>query len=759
MNDFWRTVKVADASNINLFVSYGRRDAAEFVDKLAVDLRRAGFTVWRDTVDVRTSFAWDEQTAEAIKKCDAMIAILTPSSVRIGREPDDTESVCLDELAFARFSAPPTDIVPIMLLACEPPFIIYRLNYLDFRQAISDEARYQEALEILVKTIRAAKAGEKPAYRISRFEPLNFDLYLNSKTRDFVGREWLLDDVMDRLQVAKAPPALLLVGEPGWGKTAFAAHLFRANPGGTLLAAHFCRADRPDTLNSRRFIESLVAMVGVRVPAFGERIKGIAEQGMQLLSNGQVKEAFERLFLEPIAGLDLTGLGTPRYILVDSLDEAAAADSRPSIHKLLAETITLFPDYLRLVATSRHKADVVDSFGAATILSLDHDDPRNRRDVQNLITRLLKPQETLSTSVVGGLGCDIDSVLKVVDSKAEGNALCASQLALAVRKSGLNAASIDAVPRGLAALYQTLLQRRFDPKTSDWIVVRELLEMIAATKAALPIQLAAVARGDEAQYATRAALESVSDLVITVDDTVCLFHQTLLDFLLEPTTPFFVNASQGAVRLTDLVSQASRRATLKPSLKTFCGRNMGSWLLQASDLNRCASELASAYDELVFSRPAEPVSYYVAGVTIDPADEQLIARLAALHQEEALIEIIKLAFMRAEERFGHSGALPWVTDGHRPRPDDALKILIGREIDACFRLTCFALSWSHTLAGVSPELRARLQRVIGDQGKLGWAIGWIDVGVGCYTLGLSGYFEDQASAIRRDWGEIESKLA
>jgi hypothetical protein len=48
--------------------------------------------------------------------------------------------------------------------------------------------------------------------------------------------------------------------------------------------------------------------------------------------------------------------------------------------------------------------------------------------------------------------------------------------------------------------------------------------------------------------------------------------------------------------------------------------------------------------------------------------------------------------------------------------------------------------------------------MLAEQGKLRWAIGWIDIGAGGYVLKLSGYFEDQASAIESDWAKIESEL-
>jgi hypothetical protein len=267
-----------------------------------------------------------------------MIAILTPHAVRTGRGGQGSngdESVCLDELAFARFSPPPTPIIPLLLIPCEPPFVIFRLNYLDFLRAGADEASCRAAFDALVRTVRAVKAGDAPTYRATSFEPLDFDLYLRTKTRDFVGRKWLIGDVFDRLKASDAPRALLLVGDPGWGKTAFAGHLFSANPGGQLLVAHFCRADRADSIDPRRFIESLVAMTEMRIPDFEARIRSLSGKYEELLRKSSVKAAFEQVYLEPLAALDSGTLGElPRYILIDSLDEAASAADTQSIDAL-----------------------------------------------------------------------------------------------------------------------------------------------------------------------------------------------------------------------------------------------------------------------------------------------------------------------------------------------------------------------------------------------------------------------------------------
>jgi len=640
--------------SIRVFVSYGRRDASAFVDKLCQDLKQAGYDVWRDTAELNAARPWDDQLQTALKRSDVVIAVLTPHAVRTeaGPDTDSDASVCLDELAFARFSLPPTPIVPLLLMQCEPPFVIYRLQYLDFLGAPNDETAYREAFAKLVEAIESAGTGAPVAYRATEFEPLDFDLYLKVKTRDFVGREWLLSKLLEDLQQPDSPSAHILVGDPGWGKTAFAGYLFGANPAGQLLAAHFCRVGRTDSIDPRRLIESLVAMTAARLPAIAPLLGDLAQRHKKLLAESKFHDAMERLFIEPIATLDPTTLGAlPRYILVDGLDEAAAAPMRPTVDRLLAETIHLFPDWLKLVATSRVRSTVLDGFGSAEITRLDHNDVRNRDDVRSIVAHLLAVGEVAASTDDGGL-------LEIIDDKAEGNALCAVQLAQAARRSGMDRQAIAELPRGLAALYRTILLRRFEPGSDDWKAVREVLEMVVAAGAPLPIKFAAIACGDTSEYLTRGAVESTADLLVIDNDRVRLFHQTFAEFLTDPASTFFVNPVQGALRLLDVVTEDDLFGSLPEPLRAFARDNFMTWIGQCDPRETRAGSLPAIIDRLVFNRTVDAVSRIVDSVRLDEADDRMIRRFVGAGLSAPLVETIKLAFARADDHLRASRYSP-----------------------------------------------------------------------------------------------------
>jgi len=299
----------------------------------------------------------------------------------------------------ARFQSPPTPIVPLMLIDCEPPFTIYRLQWIDFRGAEADPARYRGALDRLLETMDKVVQGAALLSRNIKIEPLDFDLYLAAKVRNFIGREWLVAEVLHQLSRPE-PNTLLLIGEPGWGKTAFAGHLFTTNPNGQLIAAHFCRADRSDTIDPRRFVESIAAMTALRLPAYADRLRRLLDADPK---SGNETEMFERLFIQPLATVDTVAFGQiPRYLLVDGLDEAVSATGASTLAHLLSQGSALLPDWLRLIVTTRDAFGILGCFPSATVIRLDNGDPRNHTDISLLIANRLKPSAREET------GDDVD---------------------------------------------------------------------------------------------------------------------------------------------------------------------------------------------------------------------------------------------------------------------------------------------------------------------------------------------------------------
>ena len=103
------------------FLSYSREDSA-FVVRLASDLRAKGAHVWLDQFDIPIGERWDNSIENALRGASRMIVVLSPTSVA---SPN-----VLDEVSFALEKG--KTVLPVLSEACEIPFRLRRLQYVDF---------------------------------------------------------------------------------------------------------------------------------------------------------------------------------------------------------------------------------------------------------------------------------------------------------------------------------------------------------------------------------------------------------------------------------------------------------------------------------------------------------------------------------------------------------------------------------------------------------------------------------------------------
>jgi hypothetical protein len=198
----------APESKRNLFLSYGRRDARELADRLCVDLAAEGYEVWRDTGEIDPGTSWQHEIADGLRSAQLVVAVMTPHSVRTtgsADNPDNVDSVCLGEIAYALFHPPPRPVVPVMARTCEPPLAIFHLDYVDMRAWTDSPEQYQAGLRRLLAGIEAALRGER-RYRswYHQLNPFDFAAFLHPKRQDFCGREWLFDRI-DAWRIASGP--------------------------------------------------------------------------------------------------------------------------------------------------------------------------------------------------------------------------------------------------------------------------------------------------------------------------------------------------------------------------------------------------------------------------------------------------------------------------------------------------------------------------------------------------------------------------
>ena len=124
------------------FLSYAREDA-EFVLRLAKDLRVGGAGVWVDQLDIAPGQRWDRAVEDALAKCLELVVILSPSAVESTNVMDEV-SLALEDGKM---------VVPVLHSQCKVPFRLRRLQYVDL------SLDYKAGLDRLLETLGDGAGG------------------------------------------------------------------------------------------------------------------------------------------------------------------------------------------------------------------------------------------------------------------------------------------------------------------------------------------------------------------------------------------------------------------------------------------------------------------------------------------------------------------------------------------------------------------------------------------------------------------------
>jgi len=124
------------------FLSYAREDA-EFVLRLAKDLRVGGAGVWVDQLDIAPGQRWDRAVEDALAKCLELVVILSPAAVESTNVMDEV-SLALEDGKM---------VVPVLHSQCKVPFRLRRLQYVDL------SLDYKAGLDRLLETLGDGAGG------------------------------------------------------------------------------------------------------------------------------------------------------------------------------------------------------------------------------------------------------------------------------------------------------------------------------------------------------------------------------------------------------------------------------------------------------------------------------------------------------------------------------------------------------------------------------------------------------------------------
>lgn len=473
-----------DSEPLKIFLSYGRHDARELAEKLAVDLAAQKHEVWLDTRRIQPGESWQHEITDGLRAAQIVIYLMSPHSVRTRHSPESTDgldSVCLGEIAYALFNPPLQPVVPVLAAPCEPPLAIYHLDFVELTRWRDSESQYRAGFDRLLQFIDAARQHKPPRYRrwYHQLQPWDFASFLYDKRKNFTGREWLFDEIDAWRAASDAQRVLLITGDPGVGKSAIVAQLVHHNVGGSVIAYHCCQSDTRATLEPWRFVRSIAAMLASRLLEYASQLDLPAIR--EILSEESCRQdpgsAFDRgilTLLETVPALD-EGV---RYILIDALDEALAV-SGGTIIDVLSSRLSRLPGWLRIVATTRKEPAVLARLKGLPARELRADDPHNLDDLQRYIgQRLATPnlQEELArlareVSPPASVAALTERTIEVLTTRSGGNFLYVRQALDGIEKPAdgfgqrpFTLDRLDDLPAGLTGMYDLFFRRQFGPQ-------------------------------------------------------------------------------------------------------------------------------------------------------------------------------------------------------------------------------------------------------------------------------------------------------
>ncbi|MFB7847981.1 AAA family ATPase [Streptomyces sp. NPDC056053] len=382
---------------------------------------------------------------------------------------------------------------------------------------------------------------------------------------EFVGRSWIVERALDHLARRGGEP-LLIVGQPGSGKTALALELLnRIGPGdaSTVVVGHLCRADDDDTLLGHGLVTALVdalirrdghfagltraepgptlnATVTVGSAEPGAHIRGINVESLRLGAES-ARSAFNRLVRKPLENMP----DPPAVVLVvDALDEARSIDSHENVITLLAHMTSGLRrtglDF-RILLTSREVEEPALRRIGGRRVHLAHDAPAGTDDVHDYcLARLTRDGSHLRAADrdgehrPGARARSRRTLASRIAAGAAGNYLYARHV-ISSLDTDRQDADIDAVelPGDLGEVYDDFLDRAF--ASLAWRTVRPVLTLLAVARAPgmTAELLAAVTTRNLSDVED--ALADIGEFTRREGDAVRIYHESFRTHLLSGT--------------------------------------------------------------------------------------------------------------------------------------------------------------------------------------------------------------------------------
>lgn len=452
-------------------------------------------------------------------------------------------------------------------------------------------------LDALVADLQSQYGQPLPAQLEGRL--IDFKSYLDPKRYLFTGRKWLLEKI-ELWSHDGGEHALLIVGDPGSGKTSIAAELLHRNPE-KIIAHHCCEADEKETLQPGRFVQSIAAMLASKLPEYRKQLDNpaIADALGGKRCEEDPSSAFSEGILNPLYNV-ASPHGGLCYILIDALDEAVGYDlGSTNIVELLAGRLERMPTWLRVIATTRSDSDVLRRLSGCRSERIEADDPHNTADLAAYIQRRLETPQLAGKLAESGMSGQ--SVISLLEKRSTGNFLYAVHALNGVQFDNIRFDQLVELPPGLDGIYLRFIERIFQrARPSDphlpYDRARSLIEVMVAAREPMTVAELSLASELDAEVDLPHLLRKLSQFISRrqrdgSESTFAFYHKSLADWL---TTDheFRVSKTKGQQRLANLCIAEEGDLT---ELSYYVRQNGIAHLAAVKDWNRVAAWLSNLH--------------------------------------------------------------------------------------------------------------------------------------------------------------------